>query len=73
MLELQNESMTATKGFLLSLVYVLSMSVAYTIAGIIAGIFGANLQVALQNPYVLVVFSLIFVALAFFQCLDFMK
>mgnify|MGYP000847483546 CR=1 FL=1 len=61
----KNESMTATKGFLLSLVYVLSMSVAYTIAGIIAGIFGANLQVALQNPYVLVVFSLIFVALAF--------
>jgi thiol:disulfide interchange protein DsbD len=42
----KNESMTATKGFLLSLVYVLSMSVAYTIAGIIAGIFGANLQVS---------------------------
>lgn len=61
----KNENMTATKGFLLSLVYVLSMSVAYTIAGIIAGIFGANLQAALQNPYVLVVFSLIFVALAF--------
>lgn len=61
----KNESMTAGKGFLLSLVYVLSMSVAYTIAGIIAGTFGANLQVALQNPYVLVVFALIFVALAF--------
>ena len=61
----KNENMTATKGFLLSLVYVFSMSVAYTIAGIIAGLFGANLQAALQNPYVLVVFSLIFVALAF--------
>jgi len=57
--------MTASRGFFLSLVYVLSMSVAYTIAGIIAGVFGANLQVALQNPYVLVVFALIFVALAF--------
>lgn len=57
--------MSAKKGFLLSLVYVLAMSVAYTIAGILAGVFGANLQVALQNPYVLVVFSLIFVALAF--------
>lgn len=61
----KNEDMTATRGFFLSLIYVLSMSLAYTIAGVIAGIFGANLQVALQNPYVLVVFALIFVALAF--------
>ncbi|MBD3829273.1 MAG: protein-disulfide reductase DsbD [Arcobacter sp.] len=61
----KNETMTASRGFFLSLVYVLSMSVAYTIAGVIAGIFGANLQVALQNPYVLVVFALVFVALAF--------
>ncbi|MCG3659132.1 protein-disulfide reductase DsbD [Aliarcobacter butzleri] len=61
----KNETMTASRGFFLSLVYVLSMSIAYTIAGVIAGIFGANLQVALQNPYVLVIFALIFVALAF--------
>ncbi len=61
----KNEDMTASRGFFLSLVYVLSMSVAYTIAGIIAGVFGANLQAALQNSYVLVVFALIFVALAF--------
>lgn len=57
--------LTASKGFFLSLVYVLSMAAAYTIAGVLAGLFGANLQVALQNPYVLVIFSLIFVALAF--------
>ena len=61
----KNEKMTVSRGFILSLVYVLSMSVAYTIAGVIAGIFGANLQVALQNPYVLVTFALLFVALAF--------
>ena len=61
----KSEVMSAKKGFFLSFIYVLSMSVAYTIAGIVAGIFGANLQVALQNPYVLVVFALIFVALAF--------
>ncbi|MFW2557881.1 protein-disulfide reductase DsbD [Aliarcobacter butzleri] len=61
----KNETMTASRGFFLSLVYVLSMSIAYTIAGVVAGIFGANLQVALQNPYVLVIFALIFVALAF--------
>ena len=61
----QNETMNVKKGFFMSLIYVLAMSVAYTIAGVIAGIFGANLQASLQNPYVLVAFSLIFVALAF--------
>ncbi len=57
--------MSASKGFFLSLVYVLSMSVAYTIAGILAGLFGANIQAMLQNTYVLIAFSAIFVALAF--------
>ncbi len=57
--------LTASRGFFLSLVYVLAMSAAYTIAGVLAGVFGANLQVALQNPYVLTVFAGIFVALAF--------
>jgi thioredoxin:protein disulfide reductase len=61
----QNEKMTAGRGFFLSLIYVLSMAMAYTIAGVIAGLFGANLQVALQNPYVLTIFAAIFVALAF--------
>ena len=61
----QNETMSAKKGFLMSLVYVLAMSFAYSLAGIIAGIFGANLQASLQNPYVLVVFAFIFIALAF--------
>src|SRR5574344_2050247 len=61
----QNESMSAKKGFLMSFVYVLAMSFAYSLAGIIAGIFGANLQASLQNPYVLVVFALVFIALAF--------
>lgn len=56
---------TTKRALFLSIVYVLSMSLAYTIAGVIAGLFGANLQVALQNPYVLVVFAAIFVALAF--------
>ncbi|AXH16093.1 thiol:disulfide interchange protein [Malaciobacter mytili LMG 24559] len=60
-----NSTLTPLKGFFLSFIYVFFMSLAYTIAGIIAGLFGANLQVALQNPYVLIVFALIFVALAF--------
>ncbi|MGA1933611.1 protein-disulfide reductase DsbD [Arcobacter sp. YIC-464] len=56
---------TPARGFFMSFVYVVAMSLAYTIAGVIAGLFGANLQVALQNPYVLIVFAGIFVALAF--------
>jgi thioredoxin:protein disulfide reductase len=58
------KNMNAKKGLYLSVIYILSMSVAYTIAGVIAGLFGANLQVALQNPIVLVSFSALFVALA---------
>ena len=60
----QGEGMTAKRGFLLSLVYVLSMSVAYTIAGVLAGLFGANIQVAMQNPWVISTFALLFVGLA---------
>ena len=61
----QDSKISTARGFFLSLVYVLSMSVAYTIAGVIAGLFGANIQVILQNPFVVVSFALIFVALAF--------
>lgn len=57
--------MSSKKGFLLSLVYVLAMSFAYTIAGVFAGLFGANIQAMLQNPFVIVSFAAIFVALAF--------
>ena len=61
----QGEGITTKKAFALSLVYVLSMAVAYTIAGVLAGLFGANLQAALQTPWVVYSFSFIFVALAF--------
>lgn len=60
----QGEGMNAKKGFILSLVYVLAMSVAYTLAGVFAGLFGANIQAALQNPWVLSSFSALFVILA---------
>ena len=61
----QGEGITMKKAFMLSLVYVLAMAVAYTIAGVLAGLFGANLQAALQTPWVIYSFSLVFVALAF--------
>ncbi len=60
----QGENITTKRAFFLSLVYVLAMAVAYTIAGVLAGLFGSNLQAILQNPYVVVAFSAIFVALA---------
>lgn len=60
----QGEGMNAKRGFLLSLVYVLAMSVAYTLAGVLAGLFGSNIQVAMQNPWVISTFALLFVGLA---------
>jgi thiol:disulfide interchange protein DsbD len=61
----QGHGLTTKKAFALSLVYVLAMAFAYTIAGVLAGLFGANLQAALQTPWVIYSFALIFVALAF--------
>ena len=61
----QGEGLTTRKAFTLSVVYVLAMAVAYTIAGVLAGLFGANLQAALQMPWVIYSFSFVFVALAF--------
>ncbi len=61
----QGEGLTTKKAFALSIVYVLAMAVAYTIAGVLAGLFGANLQAALQMPWVIYSFSFVFVALAF--------
>lgn len=60
----QGEGLTTKKAFILSLVYVLAMAVAYTIAGVLAGLFGANLQAALQTPWVVYSFAAIFVLLA---------
>ncbi len=60
----QGGRMSAKRGFFLSLVYVLAMAMAYTIAGILAGLFGSNIQAALQDPVVLTLFTMIFVALA---------
>ncbi|MHB0887946.1 protein-disulfide reductase DsbD [Acidithiobacillus sp.] len=52
------------RAFALSLAYVLGMSLTYTVAGVIAGLTGAYLQAAFQNPWVLGAFAAIFVLLA---------
>ncbi|MDR2789473.1 MAG: protein-disulfide reductase DsbD [Campylobacteraceae bacterium] len=56
--------MTLKKGFWLSFVYVFFMSIAYMMAGILAGIFGSNLQIYLQNAWAITIFSAIFVLLS---------
>jgi len=60
----QGDNMTTSKAFWLSLVYVLAMAVTYTIAGVLAGLFGQNLQAWFQNPWILGFFIAIFIALA---------
>ncbi|MDX1656278.1 MAG: protein-disulfide reductase DsbD, partial [Candidatus Competibacteraceae bacterium] len=60
----QGESLTQWRAFSLSLVYVLAMAVTYTFAGVLAGLLGANIQIWFQDPWVLAIFSALFVALA---------
>ncbi len=55
---------TTKKAFTLSLVYVLAMAVTYTVAGILVGLSGENVQAWFQNPWVLSVFAGIFVMLS---------
>lgn len=60
----QGHKLTTKRAFIMSLVYVLAMSITYTIAGVLAGMFGENLQAAFQNPWIIGSFSLIFVLLS---------
>ncbi|MBO8087573.1 MAG: protein-disulfide reductase DsbD [Marichromatium sp.] len=60
----QGAGITTRRAFVLSLVYVLAMALTYTVAGVLAGLFGANLQAAFQDPWILGAFALVFVALA---------
>ena len=58
------ENITTRRAFSMSVVYVLAMAVTYTIAGVMAGLFGENLQAAFQNPWILGGFVVVFVLLA---------
>ena len=60
------------KSLTLSLIYVLSMSLTYAVAGIIVAVSGTNIQASLQNPYVIGAISLLFFifALAMFKFFD---
>ncbi|MCD6654739.1 MAG: protein-disulfide reductase DsbD [Sulfurovum sp.] len=59
-----DEKPSVAKAFFISLVYVVSMALTYTFVGVVAGLLGADIQAAMQNPWVLTLFAGLFVALA---------
>jgi len=60
----QGSQVTPYRAFILSLVYVIAVSITYAIIGVIAGVFGENLQAVFQTPWIIVSFVLIFIALS---------
>jgi thiol:disulfide interchange protein DsbD len=60
------ENVSTRRSFLLSVAYVLGMAFMYTAAGIAAGAIGQgfNLQATFNQPWVVILFSLLFVVLA---------
>ena len=60
----QGATLTRRRALLLSLTYVLAMAATYTVAGVLAALLGQNLQIWFQNPWILAVFSGMFVVLA---------
>lgn len=58
------KDVTTKKAFFLSLSYVLSMSITYAVVGAIVAKLGANLQISMQSPWAISLFSLIFIVLA---------
>ncbi|MFQ5470345.1 MAG: protein-disulfide reductase DsbD [Gammaproteobacteria bacterium] len=60
----QGNQVTTRKAFLLSLFYVLAMVITYTVAGVLAGLFGSNLQTLFQSTWIIASFSMLFVILS---------
>ena len=60
----RGERIGARRAFSLSFVYVLANALVFTVAGVVAGLVGANLQVAFQVPWVIVAFAALFVVLS---------
>ncbi len=60
----RGHQLTRMHALLLSGAYVLGMAITYALAGVAAGLSGALLSAALQNPWMLGGFALVFVVLA---------
>jgi thiol:disulfide interchange protein DsbD len=60
----QGTRLGTSRALLLSLVYVVASALVFTLAGVVAGLLGANLQAAFQRPWIIAAFAALFVALA---------
>jgi thiol:disulfide interchange protein DsbD len=60
----QGKKISTHKSFLLSLSYILSMATTYALVGATVALIGRNIQLALQSPWFIAAFSLVFVLLA---------
>jgi len=60
----QGHNISTRKSFLLSLSYVLASALMYTVFGVLAALFGSNLQATFQEPWVIASFSCVFVLLS---------
>ncbi|HSN51696.1 MAG TPA: protein-disulfide reductase DsbD [Woeseiaceae bacterium] len=60
----EGDDVTPARGFGLAFSYVMGMAIVYTAAGVVAVAAGAQVQAAFNQPWVLSVFALLFVALA---------
>ena len=60
----QGANVTPARGFMLSLSYVMGMSVTYTGAGALAAIAGGQIQAIFQQPWILTLFAGLFVILS---------
>src|SRR5690606_34173356 len=60
----QEGKLSRGRGLALAAVFVLGMSIVYTILGIFAGLLGSGLMIWLQTPWVLVTFAVLLALLA---------
>ena len=60
----QGKNISTRKAFLLSLFYVIASALTYTAFGVLAALFGNNLQIAFQQTWVIALFSGIFILLS---------
>ena len=58
------QRISTRKAFFLSFCYVFASALMYTLFGVLAALFGSNLQATFQQPWIIVLFSAIFILLA---------
>ncbi len=60
----EGDNVSSGRGFALALSYVMGMALVYTAAGVVAAAAGLQMQAAFNQPWVLILFSSLFVVLA---------